>query len=294
MGKSFEDQIRESLENYREQPSEGCWESLSRQLDALPGASSQVPPAEGAKVSAAKAVIGSTAAKTGIGAAVVGGLIAGGMLLFSPESEVTTLPPAGQPHAVLADSLPADSLQTIAAPMPRAADATPSNTTFSEGIPAYLLQESEEPAPSGEKPRTAPAADSTRGFTPQPAAAVADRTPAPSDAGKAETGRSRHTEKTETAEDRSGQPVQPELRIPNVITPNGDNINDCFVIENLEQTERNRLVIYNRYNKVVYERKNYNNSWNADNLPDGIYRYWLSFEYGGHEFMRQGSIKVVR
>ena len=294
MGKSFEEQIRKSLENYREQPSEGCWESLSRQLDALPGASSQVPPAEGAKVSAAKTVLGSTVAKTGIGAAVAGGLIAGGVLLFSPGNEVTTIQPAVQSSAVLADSLPADSLQATATPMPQAADAMSSNTTFSEGIPVYLLQESEEIAPPGEKARTAPAADSTRGYAPRPAAAAADRPAATAAAEQAETGHSRLAEKAGDTADRSVQPVQPELRIPNVITPNGDNINDYFVIENLELTGSNRLVIFNRYNKVVYERKNYDNGWNADNLPDGIYRYWLSFEYGGHEFMRQGSIKVVR
>ena len=298
MGKSFEKQIRKSLENYREQPSEGCWESLSRQLDALHQvpASSQTPLVETARTTAAKTVLGSTAAKIGMAAAAAAGLIAGGLLLFSPGTETAMTPPAGQLSAVLTDSLsagtlPADTPSAVTVVKSRAAEETPSNTTFSEGIPAYLLLESEDAKPAREKAHTA--ADSTRGYAPRPAATVAGRTDATATAERTETGRCRPAGKADTV-NRSAQSVQPELRIPNVITPNGDNINDYFVIENLEQTEHNRLVIFNRYNKVVYERKNYDNGWNADDLPEGIYRYWLSFEYGGHEFMRQGSIKVVR
>ncbi len=87
---------------------------------------------------------------------------------------------------------------------------------------------------------------------------------------------------------------QPDIRIPNVISPNGDNINDYLVIENIHLTEKNQLVIYNRNGRVIYEKRAYDNSWNAENLPEGIYLYWFSFEYGGKEFMRQGSIRVVR
>lgn len=293
MGKSFEEQIRKSLENYREQPSEGCWESLSRQLDALHQvpASSQTPLTETARATAAKTVLGSTAAKISMAAAAATGLIAGGLLLFSPEAEESMDSAVGHPFVVLADSLPADMPSAVTAVESRATEETPSNTTFSEGIPAYLLLESEDARPSGEKAHTT--ADSTRGYAPRPAATVAGRTDATAAAERTETGRCRPAEKADTV-NRSAQPVQPELRIPNVITPNGDNINDYFVIENLEMTEGNRLIIYNRYNKIIYERKNYENNWNADNLPEGIYLYWLSFEYAGHEFMRQGSIKVVR
>ena len=90
------------------------------------------------------------------------------------------------------------------------------------------------------------------------------------------------------------RPEQPDLRIPNVISPNGDNINDYFVIENIGETTHNQLTIYTRNGKVVYDRKDYDNSWNAENLPAGTYLYWFSFEYAGHEFMRQGSVKVIR
>lgn len=297
MGKSFEEQIKESLKDYQEQPSGNCWDSLSRQLDALHQvpASSQVQLAEGAKASMTRTAIGSTAAKIGLGTAVAGGLIAGGLLLFSPEAEESMDSAVGHPFVVLTDSLLTDSLKTVVAAMPQTTDATPSNTTFSESIPSYLLAESEDAQCSSKKEQIVPATDSTRGYTPQTLAGNTDKQPAKPVGDKTETPRNNTSEKVTADEEQYHEALlQPELRIPNVITPNGDNINDYFVIENLEMTEGNRLIIYNRYNKIIYERKNYGNNWNADNLPEGIYRYWLSFEYAGHEFMRQGSIRIIR
>ena len=87
---------------------------------------------------------------------------------------------------------------------------------------------------------------------------------------------------------------QPAISIPNVITPNGDNVNDYLEITGLEQLTETRLVIYNRGGKVVYEKRAYDNSWQAENLPDGVYYYWFSFEYEGKSLMRQGSIHVIR
>ena len=79
-----------------------------------------------------------------------------------------------------------------------------------------------------------------------------------------------------------------------MITPNGDNINDYLVVEGSENLVSTRMVIYNRQGKVVYEKRDYDNSWNAENLPDGSYFYWFTFEYEGHSFMRQGSVQVIR
>jgi gliding motility-associated-like protein len=80
----------------------------------------------------------------------------------------------------------------------------------------------------------------------------------------------------ELPEDRYGPdlpplpPIQPII-IPNVITPNGDNKNDLFVIKNLEQWENPVLHILNRWGQVVYYDENYNNDWNGSKLADGVY-----------------------
>ncbi len=65
------------------------------------------------------------------------------------------------------------------------------------------------------------------------------------------------------------------LKIPNVITPNGDGFNDKFVIKNLESYKENELVIFNRWNNVVYSKKNYTQDWAGQNLNAGTYFYIL-------------------
>ena len=80
----------------------------------------------------------------------------------------------------------------------------------------------------------------------------------------------------ELPEDRWGPelpppaPLQPVV-IPNVMTPNGDNKNDLFVIKNLEQWENPKLQVLTRWGQVVYYNENYKNDWNGGKLPDGVY-----------------------
>lgn len=77
----------------------------------------------------------------------------------------------------------------------------------------------------------------------------------------------------------------PDITIPNVISPNGDDTNDFFVIDNI-QFWTNELTIYSRWGNKVYEARNYRNQWKADDLPDGTYYYVLRLndrqEYAGH------------
>lgn len=62
--------------------------------------------------------------------------------------------------------------------------------------------------------------------------------------------------------------------VPNVMTPNGDGINDRFYIAGLEAGTQ--LTVFNRWGDVVYSNNNYNNDWDAGNLKDGVYYYVLS------------------
>lgn len=57
--------------------------------------------------------------------------------------------------------------------------------------------------------------------------------------------------------------------VPNVITPNGDGINDFWVIKNLPAGTR--VVLYNRWGQQVYYNENYSNQWNAAGLTSGTY-----------------------
>ena len=71
------------------------------------------------------------------------------------------------------------------------------------------------------------------------------------------------------------------------MTPNGDGINDYLIIEGIENSPNNALQIFNRYGRMVFSLKNYNNEFNgisnvngviAKNigLPSGIYYYIIT------------------
>jgi gliding motility-associated-like protein len=67
------------------------------------------------------------------------------------------------------------------------------------------------------------------------------------------------------------QPEPPTITIPNVFSPNGDGLNDFFIIRNLQLYNFRPLVIYNRWGKVVYQNNQYNNDWDGRGVPDGVY-----------------------
>ncbi|MEX6688182.1 gliding motility-associated C-terminal domain-containing protein [Danxiaibacter flavus] len=69
-----------------------------------------------------------------------------------------------------------------------------------------------------------------------------------------------------------------ELKIPNVVTPNGDGHNDKFVIQGLELYPDNQLLIFNRWNNKIYEKKGYTNDWDGSTLNAGTYYYELKLK----------------
>jgi gliding motility-associated-like protein len=76
-----------------------------------------------------------------------------------------------------------------------------------------------------------------------------------------------------------------KLRIYNGFSPNGDGLNDNFVIEGIEEFPDNVLTVYNRWGSVVHTVKSYKNdwqgTWDGTNLPDGTYFYRLDDGKGG-------------
>lgn len=91
--------------------------------------------------------------------------------------------------------------------------------------------------------------------------------------------------------------IKPYLEIPDVITPNGDGVNDALVITGLENFPENELWVYNRWGHEVYKATNYNNDWegNYQNgpLPEGTY-FYVFIETGTSEPAAQGYITLHR
>jgi len=111
--------------------------------------------------------------------------------------------------------------------------------------------------------------------------------------------------------------------IPNVFTPNGDNINDSWIFkigepptiseeENLktgyfdtencvgddlifsEHFKHSRLIVINRNGSKVYECNDCEEAWDGDSLPDGVYFYVFEWEGQYSSGREQGDVTILR
>jgi gliding motility-associated-like protein len=92
--------------------------------------------------------------------------------------------------------------------------------------------------------------------------------------------------------------VVPLIKIPNTFTPNGDGVNDIWIIENATLYENVELNVYNRWGDRVYYVKNYSvgNEWDGASLPPATYYYVLRFTYPKEEkkYELTGGITIIR
>lgn len=65
-----------------------------------------------------------------------------------------------------------------------------------------------------------------------------------------------------------------DIFIPNVITPNGDNLNDCFIVD--DQLDGSELVIFGRDGLTIFQSTSYKNNWCPENISSGVYFYQFS------------------
>jgi gliding motility-associated-like protein len=85
------------------------------------------------------------------------------------------------------------------------------------------------------------------------------------------------------------------ISIPNIFTPNGDGINETFVIQGL--TANSRLMIFDRAGKKLYESDNYHNDWdgrdnNGTPLPSDT--YWYVIQMSGYPAEFKGWVYLKR
>lgn len=94
------------------------------------------------------------------------------------------------------------------------------------------------------------------------------------------------------------------LKVNNLISPNGDNINDVFEIYNIDLYKEFHLAIYddngfltNEYNKGFDPNMKYDNSWKGisdkgNKLTTGLYYYYFNNITNSHIF--KGSIYLIQ
>lgn len=67
------------------------------------------------------------------------------------------------------------------------------------------------------------------------------------------------------------------IPIPNILTPNGDGYNDCWVIPDLEQYGKAQVQIFTAHSQRVFYTGNYRNDFCGAGLPNGDYFYIIVF-----------------
>ena len=85
--------------------------------------------------------------------------------------------------------------------------------------------------------------------------------------------------------------AEESLFFPNVITPNGDGINDAWCFNAAAPyASCFEVQIFNRWGQVVYSARNPNSCWEPRQLPEGVYFY--TAELGVMQY--KGSITVLK
>lgn len=80
--------------------------------------------------------------------------------------------------------------------------------------------------------------------------------------------------------------------IPNILTTNGDNVNDYFEIPDLLKARNYTLTVINRWGRVVFKQSNYDNSFKASDFPAGTYFYNLEPSVSGRTY--KGWLEVLK
>lgn len=86
----------------------------------------------------------------------------------------------------------------------------------------------------------------------------------------------------------------------NAFSPNGDNINDQYIIKGITEYSKNELYIYSKFGLLVYEAKPYLNNWDGkrnrgfgfgEEVPEGTYFYVLKVK---DNVYLEGTIEIRR
>ena len=90
----------------------------------------------------------------------------------------------------------------------------------------------------------------------------------------------------------------PPVYVPNAFTPNGDNVNDRFMVYG-EGIKTMQLMVFNRWGEKVFESDNQSDSWDGTfkgvMQPPGVYTYVVDLLYlNNRKRLKEGSITLIR
>jgi gliding motility-associated-like protein len=93
-----------------------------------------------------------------------------------------------------------------------------------------------------------------------------------------------------------------EIDVGKVVTPDGNGINDAWVLNNIEKFPNNKVVIVDRWGGLIFNGTGYDNEnvvWRGTNrsghlVPTGTYFYTVSVRFGSDKVEKSGFIELVR
>lgn len=90
--------------------------------------------------------------------------------------------------------------------------------------------------------------------------------------------------------------VADDIKMPNTFTPNGDGINDTWVIGGINSYQNPVVQVYNRNGQLVYRSVSGSSPWDGTykgkNVPAGNYYYIVDLNINGIKL--SGSVTVIR
>ncbi|WP_242675061.1 PKD domain-containing protein [Niastella populi] len=99
-----------------------------------------------------------------------------------------------------------------------------------------------------------------------------------------------------TASDTLSVKILRPVRVPNAFSPNGDGINDSWVITNLTDYQGNVVEVFNRYGQKVFYSNGYATPWDGrthgNPLPVGVYYYIIDLKNGFGKIT--GSVTILK
>lgn len=298
--------IKDIVEQVRETPSPRCWDSIASQLPAVGAAA-------GGKIAA-------TATKSALSlgklAAIIGGvaaITAGAITTISilKNEPATTTPTANNNSmAILTDTAAIDADTLIL--------EEPITTTENKNIAQHtqnniVSTDNTTNTPSSPNPANSPvttpvtpsnATLATINYpmaqnistTPQQTSTTpqtATTEPQPSHQTQNQSQQAKNDNKDDNFDDFDyAKPIK--IEIPNIFTPNGDGINDLFVISGIENCQKSNLIVKDHKGKIVLQSQHYDNNWDGNNLPDGTYFYQFAYTINNINEVRRGQLMIRR
>lgn len=96
--------------------------------------------------------------------------------------------------------------------------------------------------------------------------------------------------------------IEQLLVVPGVLTPDGDGINDWWLLSNIEKSDANTVIVLDRWGNKVFDRRGYDNEkiyWDGTNasgkvVPTGTYFYSIEIKTGDTVVKKTGFLEVIQ